>query len=290
MDEREFDFTASLLLQNEKLRREVEDLKTMLSLVMENLELRSRLDSFSSARDTVMEEHELRAGKKSTFQWHDSSVNESLFRAGLIAPHHTSSPLRTPASRPAGPGTSFSSAQGVKERQRLLGEIGFQLERRILSHVFYKNTRLYGFTVNNIQEKIIQVSTHPLTGQVDKAYRSELTKRYVDLMDRLSALGYNMTLHPPFTEFIINMYGILAVRPDTCTARGQGYNNLDDMRCAMLEAVPPSLLKDLLVLFSCLCYLAEKDGKPLILCDLNRASVRVMNWLRAGSLDVVDGR
>lgn len=54
MDEREFDFTASLLLQNEELRREVEDLKTV--LVMENLEVRSRLD-----RDTIMEKHELRA-------------------------------------------------------------------------------------------------------------------------------------------------------------------------------------------------------------------------------------
>lgn len=57
MDEHEFDFMASLLLQNEELRREVEDLKTMLSLVMENLEVRTRLD-----RDTVMEKHELRAG------------------------------------------------------------------------------------------------------------------------------------------------------------------------------------------------------------------------------------
>ncbi|WP_411025306.1 hypothetical protein, partial [Salmonella sp. s57379] len=94
-----------------------------------------------------------------------------------------------------------------------------QLERRILSHVFYKQTRLYGFTVQNLQDKILQVSTHPLTGQVDKSYRSELTERYIDIMDRLATLGYNMSLHPPFSEFIINTYGNLKNRPDTHTAQ-----------------------------------------------------------------------
>lgn len=109
------------------------------------------------------------------------------------------------------------------------------------------------------------MSTHPLTGQVDEAYRSELTERYVNLMDRLGALGYNMTLHPPFTEYIINMYGILNHHSDIHTAREQGYNDLDVLRCMMVETAPSSLLKDLLILFSSLCYLAEKDGKPLIL-------------------------
>ncbi|XP_026780343.1 speriolin-like protein [Pangasianodon hypophthalmus] len=256
MDEREFN--ASLLLQNEKLRRQVEDLKTLQSVVKENLELRSRLDSFPSSSDADAEKSEMSAGRKPTFPWRDSLVDESSFRAGLIAPHRTSSSARPDTS-------SSSSRQTVKDPERLLGEIAFQLERRILSHVFYKQTRLYGFTVQNIQDKIIQVSTHPLTGQVDEAYRSEMTERHVDLMDRLGALGYNTTLHPPFTEFIINTYGILKERPDTHMAQERGYNDLDLLRCVMVEMAPSSLLKDLLVLFSCLCYLAEKDGKPIIL-------------------------
>lgn len=40
---------------------------------------------------------------------------------------------------------------------RLLGEIAYQLDRRILSHVFQSHRRLYGFTLLNFPEKIREV-------------------------------------------------------------------------------------------------------------------------------------
>ncbi|XP_067094210.1 speriolin-like protein [Osmerus mordax] len=158
-----------------------------------------------------------------------------------------------------------NTLMGSTDQERLVGEIAFQLDRRILSHVFQGQARLYGFTVLNIRDKIIEVTTHPMTGKVNENHQLQLSQRHAELMSRLNQLGYCSSLHPPFTEFIINTYGILKQRPNSCNILELGFNNPDYLRKIIIDTTPSKLLKDLLLLLTCLCYMARQDGKPLFL-------------------------
>ncbi|XP_059909411.1 speriolin-like protein [Gadus macrocephalus] len=212
----------------------------VLNLVKESLELTTKNNV--SSWGVLMDPE----GSKPTTHIQDT-LGKSQFRRNLH-------------QRGLKPTSSFNS-----DPERLIGEIAFQLDRRILSHVFQSQARLYGFTVLNIPEKIIQVSSHPLIGRVDEGYGLHVSQRYTDLMGRLAQLGYNLTLHPPFTEFIVNTYGILKQRPDSYTAQKMDYNNVYVMREVIFSTAPGKLVPDLLLLLSCLSDMARTDRKPLLL-------------------------
>uniref|UniRef100_A0A803SM65 Spermatosis and centriole associated 1 like n=1 Tax=Anolis carolinensis TaxID=28377 RepID=A0A803SM65_ANOCA len=152
-------------------------------------------------------------------------------------------------------------AQNSKKNGRIVGEIAFQLDRRILAHVFPGITRLYGFTVSNIPEKIKQVSMKSLDGSVDEKKYRTLTQRYQDLTSRLEKMGYQIDIHPVFSEFLINTYGILKQRPDLTS--NPLHNNPADLRKVVIDIVPPKFLGDTLLLLNCLCELSKEDNKAL---------------------------
>ncbi|KAI4566027.1 hypothetical protein MJT46_019714 [Ovis ammon polii x Ovis aries] len=148
--------------------------------------------------------------------------------------------------------------------ERLVGEIAFQLDRRILSSIFPERVRLYGFTVSNIPEKIIQASLNPSDHKLDEELCQTLTQRYVSIMNRLQSLGYNGRVHPALTEQLVNAYGILRERPELAASEGGSYT-VDFLQRVLVETVHPSMLTDALRLLSCLSQLAHDDGKPMFI-------------------------
>ncbi|XP_035961529.1 speriolin [Halichoerus grypus] len=148
--------------------------------------------------------------------------------------------------------------------ERLVGEIAFQLDRRILSSIFPERVRLYGFTVSNIPEKIIQASLNPGDHKLDEELCQTLTQRYVSIMNRLQSLGYNGRVHPALTEQLVNAHGILRERPELAASEGGSYT-MDFLQRVLVETVHPSMLSDALLLLSCLSQLAHDDGKPMFI-------------------------
>lgn len=112
---------------------------------------------------------------------------------------------------------------------------------------------------------ILQVSTHPLSGKVDEGYQHHLNRRYGHIMKRLVQLGYKMALHPPLAEFIVNTYGILMERPTDNSIQYMEINNPEFLKRHVTAVAPIQLKKELLLFLSCLCNMAEKDKKPLLL-------------------------
>ncbi|XP_058887960.1 speriolin-like protein isoform X3 [Acipenser ruthenus] len=144
---------------------------------------------------------------------------------------------------------------------RVVGEIAFQLDRRILALVFPGTTRLYGYTVSNIPEKIQQRSRNPVPGSVAQQTSRDMTQRYCALMSQLERFGYNWEIHPAFCEFIINTYGILKQRPQEQPQ--VAYNDPVALRKVAIDTVPAKFLRDSMLILNCLCELSRRDGKPL---------------------------
>ncbi|CAJ1062094.1 speriolin-like protein isoform X2 [Xyrichtys novacula] len=261
---------AALLSKNKELEQENVQLRTMLGSNKEKTDPKAGIQSFR--HDTA---EELPDGAPSCSLW-QSTLDERNFQKNLQPSkakheHRISSPvdfksfLQNSMYTDASEKAEFQSCQADvslndKDEDRLLGEIAFQLDRRILKYVFQGHRRVYGFTLLNIADKIREVSTHPLTGKVDVGYQLHLSQRHAELMERLSQLGYKTALHPVFNEFIVNTYGLLTERPSAHSS----WNNFDSLFKAIKTKAPSKLQKDLLLVLTCLCDMAQRDGKPLL--------------------------
>ncbi|XP_067852545.1 speriolin-like protein [Heptranchias perlo] len=141
--------------------------------------------------------------------------------------------------------------------QRVLGEIAFQLDRRILSYIFTDQLRLYGFNIPDINQKINEVAG-------GDRQRDEMNARNTEIMNRLRNFEYCPINHSTFAEFIVNNYGILKEKPQ-CQLMLANYNNPNYLQKLIVENTPPPLLTNMLVLFASLRNLSEADGRPMFI-------------------------
>ncbi|XP_075172216.1 uncharacterized protein LOC142243904 isoform X2 [Anomaloglossus baeobatrachus] len=153
-------------------------------------------------------------------------------------------------------------SEKVKKCQRIVGEIAFQLDRRILAAIFVEQHRLYGYRVSHIAQRIIQVTTNPQTGKVNENLRSELHLRYHHVMEQLHMLGYIPEVHSHFTENLVNTYGIMKDRKIE-TEEFSSINDPQYLSNMITECMPSHSVKNILIILKCLAHLAKKDGKPL---------------------------
>jgi len=183
------------------------------------------------------------------------------------------------ASRPEARGTGKPSTKAVSEgvcsedkssfrpSVRLLGEMAFQLERRILDYVFgvegSKKRRFYGYTVSNICYMMEKESTCP-DGLSDVVSRTEMTCRLRKIVCALEKYGYDIKVHADFSQEIINKYGLLPCPPDEKTIASFGLNDACTIACLISKLTKRnSEIHSLNILLNSLNFLSKCDGRPL---------------------------
>ncbi|XP_075067506.1 uncharacterized protein LOC142157885 [Mixophyes fleayi] len=159
----------------------------------------------------------------------------------------------------------LQNSSQLRHMQRIVGEIAFQLDRRILAWIFHDQSRLYGVTVGNIPQKIKEAAISKKTGQVKEKKLADMTKRYEDIMTKLKQYGYDADLHPAFSEHIVNVYGIIKEHPSLDTPEMQNLSDPDHLKKIVYSTVPSYDLDNILILLKCLCKLSREDGKPVLI-------------------------
>lgn len=150
--------------------------------------------------------------------------------------------------------------------KRLIGEIAFQLDRRILQHVFSHRKRLYGFTVRNISQKIDEYSDDFRTGAVDEVKKKMLVKKRDETFRYLQTTsGYNSKYHPIFSEMLINKFGVLKINCNDKVSCYEPMREVDYLKSVILSILDPEYTYDALIILYSLKAFSDFDGKPLFI-------------------------
>ncbi|CAF0852113.1 unnamed protein product [Adineta ricciae] len=138
--------------------------------------------------------------------------------------------------------------------QRLLGEICYQLERRILVLIFSQSKQLYGYSLRYVPSII---NTEPNAHD-----RSIYKKRLDNIQKYLSKENFSLHHHSILTFNFINKYGIY---PDYQWLQSSSnlFTNVDEMKTFCSKFLSKEYHVDLSIIINSLDLISQCDGKPL---------------------------
>ncbi|XP_043912835.1 speriolin-like [Protopterus annectens] len=148
--------------------------------------------------------------------------------------------------------------------ERIVGEIAYQLDQRILSYIFPEEVSLTDLTVKNATTDMLEIAKDPMTGEIDSKMLSQMGQNYVDILDRLRInQGYDDKIHPVFTECIFKSYGVLLRRPQPGTQEYLAYNDYNYLHDVIVSTVPEDIAPGCICLLNCLYHFSKTDEKPM---------------------------
>ncbi|KAM4608080.1 speriolin-like protein [Discoglossus pictus] len=234
--------------ENDRLLMENGELRKLVGLMQENLELRTILEKTSHQ----IEENPAPGAKAVKSKGEECAKEGSDKKECEKKEDEAEGAMHPP-----------QNSHQLHRMQRIVGEIAFQLDRRILAYIFQDRVRLYGITVSNIPQKIAEAVQDRQTGQEDTKKKDEMNKRYEEVLEKLKANGYDPQIHPAFSEYIVNVYGIIKEYPPPGSPDMKNICDPDNLKKIANSTVPSDDLKDVLILLKCLSNLSRDDGKPV---------------------------
>ncbi|UJR30907.1 hypothetical protein I4U23_018417 [Adineta vaga] len=138
--------------------------------------------------------------------------------------------------------------------KRLLGEICYQLERRILVLIFSKSKQLYGYSLRYLSLII--------DNEENKYQRSIYKKRFQQIENYLSKENFHFNSHPILTFYFINKYGIYSDYQWLKTS-SKFLSNLDEIQRFCFQFLSKEYHKDFSIIIHSLDLISHCDGKPL---------------------------
>lgn len=157
----------------------------------------------------------------------------------------------------------------------VIGEIAFQLNRRMIKIVFQQNTtkfmkdlqrdRDYWHAVQSIHYLIMK-ETLKADGTQDVISELIYSDRFENLLKRLEKYGYNQMIHEEFVYKMVEKYGTINCKLSRSQVKEYGLENQDVLEALLYKtAANGAELHNTMMLLNCLRTVVNWDGDHLFI-------------------------